>query len=250
MPRVLRLLPLFALSVAAAHLVGLGSVAAAGPTSPAPALRQCNEADGPVARLRGGCANGFSAILEDAKTWNPILLAFIGTSFGWFMTALGSAAVIVHGLGLSEASYRKMLDFMLGISGGVMTAASYWSLLAPALEFAAEQGWNDASYVPPVERNAALLSTEVDAGMRVRPSADHLPKHQLMTTNFNKELAAGQKKARKRATRTAYAAAGAATYGTSSQASSTSTSSAAAKASRHMSGSISEGALLKLPAIK
>ena len=105
-------------------------------------------ADGPVARLRGGCANGFSAILEDAKTWNPILLAFIGTSFGWFMTALGSAAVIVHGLGLSEASYRKMLDFMLGISGGVMTAASYWSLLAPALEFAAEQGWNDASYVP------------------------------------------------------------------------------------------------------
>ena len=109
---------------------------------------------------------------------------------------------------------------------------------------------NDASYVPPVERNAALLSTEVDAGMRVRPSADHLPKHQLMTTNFNKELAAGQKKARKRATRTAYATAGAATYGTSSQASSTSTSSAAAKASRHMSGSISEGALLKLPAIK
>jgi hypothetical protein len=148
MPRVLRLLPLFALSVAAAHLVGLGSVAAAGPTSPAPALRQCNEADDPVARLRGGCAHGFSAILEDAKTWNPILLAFIGTSFGWFMTALGSAAVIVHGLGLSEASYRKMLDFMLGISGGVMTAASYWSLLAPALEFAAEQGWNDASYVP------------------------------------------------------------------------------------------------------
>ena len=148
MPRVLRLLPLFALSVTAAHLVGLGSVAAAGPTSPAPALRQCNEADDPVARLRGGCAHGFSAILEDAKTWNPILLAFIGTSFGWFMTALGSAAVIVHGLGLSEASYRKMLDFMLGISGGVMTAASYWSLLAPALEFAAEQGWNDASYVP------------------------------------------------------------------------------------------------------
>jgi len=72
----------------------------------------------------------------------------IGTTFGWFMTALGSAMVVVHGLGLNEAAYRKMLDFMLGISAGVMTAASYWSLLAPALEFASEQGWGDLSYVP------------------------------------------------------------------------------------------------------
>lgn len=86
--------------------------------------------------------------MDNAKTWNPILLALIGTTFGWFMTALGSAMVVVHKLGLSESSYRKMLDFMLGVSGGVMTAASYWSLLAPALEFAAEQGWNDLSYVP------------------------------------------------------------------------------------------------------
>ena len=50
------------------------------------------------------------------------------------MTALGSAAVVIHRLGLPEAQYRKVLDFMLGVSGGVMTAASYWSLLAPALE--------------------------------------------------------------------------------------------------------------------
>merc|ERR1740136_87962 len=56
--------------------------------------------------------------------------------------------VVVHGLGLSEVSYRKMLDAMLGVSAGVMTAASYWSLLAPALEFASEQGWGDLSYVP------------------------------------------------------------------------------------------------------
>jgi len=37
---------------------------------------------------------------------------------------------------------------MLGISGGVMCAASYWSLLAPALEFAELQNWGQHSYVP------------------------------------------------------------------------------------------------------
>ena len=48
-----------------------------------------------------------------------MLLGFLGTSFGWFMTALGSAAVIIHRLGLPESTYRKVLDFMLGVSGGV-----------------------------------------------------------------------------------------------------------------------------------
>ena len=51
-------------------------------------------------------------------------------------------------LGLKEEQYRRVLDFMLGVSGGVMTAASYWSLLAPALEFAEDQGWGAHSYAP------------------------------------------------------------------------------------------------------
>ena len=65
-----------------------------------------------------------------------------------FMTALGSAAVVINRLGLEECTYRKVLDFMLGVSAGVMMAASYWSLLAPALEFAELQGWSGHSYVP------------------------------------------------------------------------------------------------------
>ena len=95
-------------SVGTAHLV-VGTAAPlswmSGPKPPL--LRQCSALDGPVARLRGGCASGFSAYIEDAMTWNPILLALIGTTFGWLMTALGSAMVVVHGLGLSEVSYRK-----------------------------------------------------------------------------------------------------------------------------------------------
>ena len=135
-----------------------------GPFSPvAPALphQQCivnpGTADGLWCRLRGGgdtceaCSPTAPippSFLNDVRDWHPVLLAFLGTSFGWFMTALGSAAVIIHKLGLSESTYRKVLDFMLGISGGVMTAASYWSLLAPALEFAELQGWGEYSYVP------------------------------------------------------------------------------------------------------
>ncbi len=63
--------------------------------------------------------------------WNPVLQALMGTLFTWFMTALGSAAVF-----LTREVKRKLLDTMLGFAGGVMIAASYWSLLAPAIEMA------------------------------------------------------------------------------------------------------------------
>ena len=63
-------------------------------------------------------------MLDGVKDWHPVFLAFLGTSFGWLMTALGAAGVVIHKFGFSESTYRKLLDFMLGISGGVMTAAS------------------------------------------------------------------------------------------------------------------------------
>ena len=93
---------------AAGHLVVGTAAPMSWMSSPKPPLlRQCSALDGPVARLRGGCASGLSGYIDNAKTWNPILLALIGTTFGWFMTALGSAMVVVHGLGLSEVAYRK-----------------------------------------------------------------------------------------------------------------------------------------------
>lgn len=126
--------------------------------APTPVLhRQCT-AHAPKRewwRLRGGGGAGCpssaappSTFFSGISEWHPVLLAFLGTSFGWFMTALGSAAVVLHQFGLPERTYRKVLDFMLGVSGGVMTAASYWSLLAPALEFAELQGWGQHSYAP------------------------------------------------------------------------------------------------------
>ena len=70
-------------------------------------------------------------------TWfvqlNPILQALVATLFTWAVTALGAATVF-----LTRMPSRRTMDIMLGFAAGVMTAASYWSLLAPAIEMAEE----------------------------------------------------------------------------------------------------------------
>ena len=74
---------------------------------------------------------------------DPIHQAFFATLFTWFLTALGASLVF-----LFRALDRKMLDAMLGFAAGVMIAASYWSLLAPAIEMAEKSnlpGWLPAT---------------------------------------------------------------------------------------------------------
>lgn len=67
--------------------------------------------------------------------YNPILQALLGTLFTWGLTAAGAALVFVF-----QSSQRKILDGSLGFAAGVMTAASYWSLLAPGIEMAEKSG--------------------------------------------------------------------------------------------------------------
>ena len=64
---------------------------------------------------------------------NPIWQAVIATTFTWMVTALGAATVF-----LFKEVNRKLLDGMLGFAAGVMIAASFWSLLAPAIEMTRE----------------------------------------------------------------------------------------------------------------
>jgi ZIP family zinc transporter len=64
---------------------------------------------------------------------SPTWQALLGTCFTWFLTALGAGAVFVF-----RSIDRRVLDGMLGFAAGVMIAASYWSLLAPAIEMAEE----------------------------------------------------------------------------------------------------------------
>jgi ZIP family zinc transporter len=66
---------------------------------------------------------------------HPVLQALSGTMFTWFLTALGAAVVF-----LKRDMSRKLLDTMLGFAAGVMIAASYFSLLAPAIEMSEGQG--------------------------------------------------------------------------------------------------------------
>jgi zinc transporter, ZIP family len=67
--------------------------------------------------------------------YNPILLALFATLFTWFITALGSSMVFFF-----KNLDKKILNAMLGFAAGVMVAASFWSLLKPAIEMAEESG--------------------------------------------------------------------------------------------------------------
>lgn len=72
---------------------------------------------------------------------NPVLQALVATLFTWFVTALGAGLVFFF-----RTINRKVLDAMLGFAAGVMIAASYWSLLAPAIEMAEES--NLPAWIP------------------------------------------------------------------------------------------------------
>jgi ZIP family zinc transporter len=73
----------------------------------------------------------YESILET----NPILLALIASLFTWGVTALGASMVFFF-----KKIDPKVLNSMLGFAAGVMIAASFWSLLAPAIEMSEEQG--------------------------------------------------------------------------------------------------------------
>ncbi|MCS6969269.1 MAG: ZIP family metal transporter [Cytophagales bacterium] len=59
---------------------------------------------------------------------SPVKAAFLATVFTWLVTAAGAAIVFFF-----PRLNRVVLDGMLGFTGGVMIAASFWSLLAPAI---------------------------------------------------------------------------------------------------------------------
>ncbi|TDB67518.1 ZIP family metal transporter [Arundinibacter roseus] len=78
----------------------------------------------------------FDLITEYLQSINPVLAAFYATVFTWLLTALGASFVF-----LFKTMSRVVLDGMLGFTGGVMVAASYWSLLAPAIEMSEGEGF-------------------------------------------------------------------------------------------------------------
>jgi len=70
---------------------------------------------------------------------SPLLQGFLAGGFAYFSTALGASLVFFF-----SSMNKKALDLMLGFSAGVMIAASFWSLLEPAVELSGSlfgNGW-------------------------------------------------------------------------------------------------------------
>jgi len=67
---------------------------------------------------------------------DPVLAALYATLFTWILTGLGASLVFFF-----KTMNRAVLDGMLGFTGGVMVAASFWSLLAPAIEMSDGDGF-------------------------------------------------------------------------------------------------------------
>ncbi len=73
--------------------------------------------------------------IEKLLDYNPVILALGATLFTWFLTALGAGMVFFF-----KSIKRKVLNSMLGFASGVMIAASFWSLLNPAIQMAEASG--------------------------------------------------------------------------------------------------------------
>ena len=78
----------------------------------------------------------FDSIIHFFESIDPILAAFLATTFTWGLTAFGASFVFFF-----KSMNRVVLDGMLGFTGGVMVAASFWSLLAPAIEMSHGEGF-------------------------------------------------------------------------------------------------------------
>jgi len=76
------------------------------------------------------------AIITFFENTSPILGALYATLFTWGLTALGAAMVF-----FMKSMNRAVLDGLLGFTGGVMVAASFWSLLAPGIEMSPGEGF-------------------------------------------------------------------------------------------------------------
>ena len=75
-------------------------------------------------------------LIQFFESLDPILGALYASLFTWGITALGASMVF-----FVKTMNRAVLDGLLGFTGGVMVAASFWSLLAPGIEMSPGTGF-------------------------------------------------------------------------------------------------------------
>lgn len=81
--------------------------------------------------------------MEFLSQLNPVYQAGLAGIFTWLCTVLGASSVFF----VKEVNDR-FLAIMQGCAAGIMTAASFWSLLAPALEHASQEGGPLPAWIP------------------------------------------------------------------------------------------------------
>ncbi|MFZ8960256.1 MAG: ZIP family metal transporter [Flavobacteriaceae bacterium] len=75
-------------------------------------------------------------LIQFFESIDPVLGALYASLFTWGITALGASIVF-----FVKTMNRAVLDGLLGFTGGVMVAASFWSLLAPGIEMSPGTGF-------------------------------------------------------------------------------------------------------------
>ena len=76
------------------------------------------------------------SVITYFESIDPILAALYASLFTWVLTAAGASLVFFF-----KGMNRALLDGMLGFTGGVMVAASFWSLLSPGIEMSGGEGF-------------------------------------------------------------------------------------------------------------
>jgi len=122
--------------------------------------------------------------LEYLLEFDPVLLALFATLFTWAVTAAGSALVFTF-----KTINQRILNLMLGFAAGVMIAASFWSLLSPAIDME-EANHPGLGWVPAVvgflAGGAFLLM--VDKILPHLHSRLHIDKSEGIKTSWNRSV--------------------------------------------------------------
>lgn len=87
-------------------------------------------------RLKEQINNMLENIIQYLESIDPVLAALYATTFTWLLTALGASTVF-----LFKSIKTSVMNGMLGFTGGVMVAASIWSLLIPAMNMSEGEGF-------------------------------------------------------------------------------------------------------------
>ncbi|BCN32504.1 ZIP family metal transporter [Anaeromicropila herbilytica] len=116
------------------------------------------------------------------ENMNPIFLALLGGLFTWGLTAAGAAMVFIF-----KEIKPKILNMMLGFASGIMIAASFWSLLLPAMELSEGKKYEWA----PIIIGFALGGVFLLLADKLLPHVHHLgdePKGQHKSSSLKRSI--------------------------------------------------------------